>query len=65
VRKPSFADAILLGLIPFVAMCFSIALWDLSDGLRHPVQIVLADFMDGPKFGVHVDRVSLGDLAEQ
>ena len=28
MRKPSFADAILLGLIPFVAMCFSIALWD-------------------------------------
>lgn len=27
MRKPSFA-AILLGLIPFVAMCFSVALWD-------------------------------------
>jgi hypothetical protein len=27
VHKPSFA-AILLGLIPFLAMCFSVPLWD-------------------------------------
>jgi hypothetical protein len=30
VKKPS-AGALLLGLIPFVAMCFSVALWDRID----------------------------------
>jgi hypothetical protein len=27
VKRPSFG-AVLLGLIPFVAMCFSVSLWD-------------------------------------
>ena len=30
VKKPSLG-ALLLGLIPFVAMCFSVALWDRVD----------------------------------
>jgi hypothetical protein len=30
VKKPS-AGALLLGLIPFVAMCFSVSLWDRID----------------------------------
>ena len=30
VKKPSLL-ALLLGLIPFVAMCFSVALWDRID----------------------------------
>jgi uncharacterized protein DUF3311 len=30
VKKPS-PGALLLGLIPFVAMCFSVALWDRVD----------------------------------
>ena len=30
VKKPS-AGALLVGLIPFVAMCFSVALWDRID----------------------------------
>ena len=30
VKKPSFL-ALLLGLIPFLAMCFSVALWDRID----------------------------------
>lgn len=30
VKKPS-AGALLLGLIPFAAMCFSVALWDRID----------------------------------
>jgi Protein of unknown function (DUF3311) len=30
IRKPSLA-AVLLGLIPFVAMCFSVSLWDRID----------------------------------
>ncbi len=30
VRKPSLA-ALLLGLLPFIAMCFSVALWDRVD----------------------------------
>ena len=30
VKKPSL-PAVLLGLIPFVAMCFSVALWDRID----------------------------------
>lgn len=30
MKKPSFG-ALLLGLIPFLAMCFSVALWDRVD----------------------------------
>jgi Protein of unknown function (DUF3311) len=30
VKRPSFL-ALLLGLIPFLAMCFSVALWDRID----------------------------------
>jgi membrane protein required for beta-lactamase induction len=30
VKKPSFG-ALLLGLIPFIAMCFSVSLWDRID----------------------------------
>jgi hypothetical protein len=30
VKKPS-AGALLLGLIPFIAMCFSVSLWDRVD----------------------------------
>ena len=40
-KKPSLA-ALLLGLIPFVAMCFSVALWDRIDPMILGVPFNLA-----------------------
>jgi len=52
-------------LIPFVAMCFSVALWDRIDPmiLGVPFQSRLADLLDHAQQLVHVGRIPRGGRA--
>jgi hypothetical protein len=54
--------AILLSLIPFVKICFSVSLWDriYPMVLGLPFQLFLADLMAAPHATLHVGRIPAG-----
>jgi hypothetical protein len=61
VKRPSLGS-ILLALIPFIAVCFSVSLWDRINPtvFWSSVQFLLAHLVAGPYTTLHVGCISVG-----